>query len=87
MAHRIATWVFLIWTVLMAVGIVLAFSGIGGDCAGLTGAELSDCQSDAWGRGTIGLGLLGLLWLIGAAPVGIVWWVTRPKEAGQHASP
>jgi len=87
MAHRIATWAILIWTVLMAVGIVLAFLGIGGDCAGLTGAELSDCQSDALGRGTIGLGLLGFLWLMVAAPLGIVWWMSRPKETGQHALP
>lgn len=80
MAHRIATWAILIWTVLMGVGIVLAFLGIGGDCAGLTGGELSNCQSDAWARGSIGLGLLVFLWLIVAAPMGIVWWVSRPKE-------
>lgn len=80
MAHRIATWAILIWTVLMAVGIAAAFMGIGGECAGLAGSQLSDCQSDAWARGSIGLGLLVLLRLIVAVPLAIVWRVSRPKD-------
>jgi hypothetical protein len=84
MAHRIATWAILIWTAFMAVGIFLAFLGIGGDCADLTGSELSTCQSDAWGRGVVGLGLLVGLWLVVAVLVGIVWRVTRPKETVQQ---
>lgn len=80
MGHRITTWVILIWTSLMAVGIVAAFLGIGGDCAGLAGADLSACQADAWLRGGVGLTLLFLLWFVVFAPMAIVWFATRPKE-------
>jgi hypothetical protein len=78
--HRIATWAILIWTAVMAVGILAAFLGIGGDCVGLAGSELSACQSDAWVRGGIGLTLLVLLWVVVAIPMAIVWFMSRPKE-------
>lgn len=79
MAHRIATWALVIWTVFMALGISAAYLGIGGDCVGLLGSELSACQADAWARGGIGLGLLLVLWLIVASPMAIAWFLTRPK--------
>lgn len=81
MPNRVVTWVILIWTALMGVGILAAFLGIGGDCAGLTGGELSACQADAWVRGGIGLTLLLLLWFIVFLPLAIVWFVSRPKES------
>lgn len=80
MTNRIATWAILIWTAFMAVGILAAFLGIGGDCAGLTGSELSRCQADAWVRGGIGLALLLFLWFVVLVPMGIVWFVSRPRE-------
>ena len=85
MGHRVATWAILIWSAFMGVGILLAFLGIGGDCAGLVGSELADCQADAWARGGIGLGLLVVLWLVVAFPFGIWWFVSRPKERIGHA--
>jgi hypothetical protein len=78
--NRIATWAILIWTALMGVGIVAAFLGIGGDCVGLTGSALSDCQAAAWVRGGVGLTLLLLLWFVVFLPLAIVWFVSRPKE-------
>jgi hypothetical protein len=70
----------------MALAIFGAFTGIGGDCVGLTGSELSACQGDAWGRGAIGLGLLVFLWLIFAAPLAIWWSLSRPKGTTSAAS-
>ena len=80
MGNRIATWAILIWTGLMAVGTFAAFLGIGQDCAGLAGSELSTCQADAWSRGGVGLMLLVFLWLIVLIPMAFVWYATRPKE-------
>jgi hypothetical protein len=79
MGHRVATWAIVIWSGLMALGIFGAFLGIGGDCVGLTGSELSACQSDAWARGGIGLGLLVLLWSVVFAPLAIWWSLTRQQ--------
>ena len=80
MGNRIATWAILIWSGLMAVGTFAAFIGIGQDCTGLSGSELSACQADAWSRGSIGLMLLVMLWLIVVIPLVFLWTVTRPKE-------
>ena len=80
MANRVATWAILIWTGLMALGTFAAFLGIGGDCTGLTGGDLTACQGDAWDRGTIGLMLLVFLWLVVVIPMVFVWYATRPKE-------
>ena len=80
MVNRLATWAIRIWTALMAIGIVAAFLGIGGDCVGLTGSDLSACQRDAWVRGGVGLTLLALLWFVVFVPMGIVWFVSRPRE-------
>jgi hypothetical protein len=86
MGHRLATWAIVIWSGAMALAIFGAFLGIGGDCVGLTGSELSSCQSDAWARGTVGLGLLGVLWFIFFAPLAIWWSLTRPKGGSAAAS-
>ena len=80
MPTRRTTWAITIWTVFMAVGILAAALGIGGDCAGLTGSELGACQSAAWIRGGIGLTLLFILWLVGLLPLAVLWLVSRPKE-------
>jgi hypothetical protein len=80
MAHRTVTWAVLIWTAAMALGMLGAFLGIGGDCAGLAGTELTACEASAWARGAVGLTLLVLLWLLIAAPLAIAWSRTRPKE-------
>jgi hypothetical protein len=77
MAHRIATWLIVIWTGFMALGIAAAFLGIGGDCVALAAGEVSSCRTDAWGRGAIGLGLLVILWLIVILPMAILWRGTR----------
>jgi hypothetical protein len=77
MPVRKATWAILIWTVLMAVGILAAALGIGDECVGLSGSDFSACRTDAWTRGGIGLGLLLFLWFV---PVAIFWFVSRPKE-------
>jgi hypothetical protein len=79
MVYRLATWGILIWTALMALGILAAYLGIGGDCAGLAGTPLAVCQSDAWARGTVGLALLALLWLVVVVLLGAVWMTSRPK--------
>jgi hypothetical protein len=78
MANRLATWAFVLWTALMALGIFGAFLGIGADCAGLAGSEFASCEADAWARGGIGLTLLVILWAVIAAPIAIVWLLTRP---------
>lgn len=80
MPKRLSTWAILLWTGFMAVGILAAVAGIGGDCAGLSGNELSSCQSAAWIRGGIGVTLLVLLWFAGFVPLAIVWAMTRPKD-------
>jgi hypothetical protein len=80
MGNRIATWAIVIWTGLMALGTFAAFLGIGGDCAGLVGGDLSACQADAWDRGAVGLMLLVFLWLVVLIPMAFVWFATRPKE-------
>jgi hypothetical protein len=80
MPTRKATWAIVIWTVLMAIGILAAALGIGGDCGGLTGSEFGACQSAAWIRGGIGLTLLFILWFVGLVPLAIIWFVSRPKE-------
>jgi hypothetical protein len=86
MGHRVATWAIVIWSGLMALGIFAAFLGIGGDCVGLTGSELSACQADAWARGGVGLGLLVFLWFVVFAPLAIWWALTRPRGTGTPAS-
>lgn len=79
MVYRIVSWLVFIWTLLMGLGIFLAFLGIGDDCTG-TGTALSECQAAAWDRGIVGLGLLLLLWFVVAAPLWIVRRMNRPKE-------
>jgi hypothetical protein len=69
-----------IWTICMAVAIFAAFLGIGGDCSGLSGSALSECQASAWSRGGIGLLLLGFLWLIFAAPLMLARYLMRPRS-------
>jgi hypothetical protein len=86
MGHRVATWLIVIWSGLMALGIFWAFLGIGGDCVGLAGSELSACQSDAWARGGVGLGLLVFLWFVVVAPLAIWWSLSRPKASAPPAS-
>lgn len=73
MTNRVATWMLLLWTVGMALGIFAAYLGIGGDCAGLAGSAFDTCRADAWGRGWIGLLLLAILWLVVAAPIWYIW--------------
>lgn len=73
MTHRVVSWVLLIWTVLMGLGIFAAYLGIGGGCAGLAGSTFDACRSDALARGFVGLLLLGLLWLVVAAPFAYIW--------------
>jgi hypothetical protein len=80
MPTRKASWVIVIWTALMGVGILAAATGIGSDCGGLSGSALSSCQSDAWIRGGIGLTLLAILWFVGLVPLAIVWYVSRPRQ-------
>jgi hypothetical protein len=70
---RFAGWLLVGWTVLMALGIYAAYLGIGGDCGGLTGTAVDACRADAWGRGSIGLLLLGGLWLVVAVPFWFIW--------------
>jgi hypothetical protein len=79
MAHRITTWLIVIWTGFMALGIVAAFLGIGSDCVAMAEREISSCQADAWGRGATGLGLLVLLWFVILVPIAIVWRASRPS--------
>jgi hypothetical protein len=86
MGHRVATWAIVIWTGFMALAIVGAALGIGGDCIGLTGSELSACQADAVARGGVGLGLLVFLWLLFVAPLALWWSLSRPKASGTGAA-
>jgi hypothetical protein len=86
MGHRVATWAIAIWTGFMALAIFGAFLGIGGDCVGLTGSDLSACQADAWARGGVGLGLLVFLWFVVVAPLAIWWFFTRPKGSAAASS-
>ena len=81
MPTRKASWAIAIWTVFMGVAIVAAATGIGQDCAGLAGSELSSCQNDAWFRGGTGLALLGFLWFVGFVPLWMIWRASRPREA------
>ena len=81
MPTRKASWAIAIWTVAMGVAIVAAATGIGQDCAGLAGTELSSCRTDAWGRGIIGLALLGFLWFVGFVPLWMIWRASRPRRA------
>lgn len=81
MPTRKASWAIAIWTIFMGVAIVAAATGIGQDCAGLGGSELSSCQTDAWGRGITGLGLLGFLWFVGLVPLWMIWRASRPGPA------
>jgi hypothetical protein len=80
MPNRVSSWAMLLWTAVMAIGIVAAFVGIGGDCRGLAGDAFAQCQADAWIRGGIGLSLLLFLWFVVMLPMAAVWFVTRPKE-------
>jgi hypothetical protein len=84
--HRVATWTIVIWTGLMALAIFGASLGIGGDCVGLAGSELSTCQADALARGAVGLGLLVFLWFVVFAPLAIWWSLSRPKAGAPGAS-
>ena len=79
MPTRKASWAIAIWTVAMGVALLAAASGIGQDCGGLAGGELSSCQADAWGRGFIGLGLLGFLWFLGFVPLWMIWRASAPE--------
>ena len=81
MPTRKASWAIAIWTAAMAVAILAAATGIGQDCAGLAGAQLSSCQSDAWGRGIIGLGLLVLIWFLVFLPLWGIWRATQPRQS------
>lgn len=82
MPTRWSTWAIAIWTAFMGVAIVAAALGIGQDCVGLSGSELSSCQTDAWLRGAVGLGLLALLWFIVFVPLRLI---SRQKRPGQVA--
>jgi hypothetical protein len=64
MPTRKASWAMAIWTAFMGVAIFAAALGIG----------------DNWLNGAIGLSLLGLLWLIGLAPLWVIWYLSRPKR-------
>lgn len=81
MPTRKASWAIAIWTALMGVAILAAATGIGQDCVGMAGGELSSCRADAWGRGIVGLGLLGFLWFVGFVPLWMIWRASRPREA------
>jgi hypothetical protein len=63
MPTRKASWAIAIWTVFMAIAIFAAALGIGED----------------WLNGAIGLALLAFLWFVGFVPLGIVWYLSRPK--------
>jgi hypothetical protein len=64
--HRVATWLIVIWTGLMALGILAAAMGINGD-------------ANAWFRGGFGLMLLVFLWFVVLLPMAAVWLISRPK--------
>lgn len=84
--NRLAIWAIVIWTGFMALGIYAAFLGIGGDCVSLSGSALTECQADAFARGSVGLGLLVILWLLVVVPLAVVWRASRPRStAGGEA--
>ncbi len=82
MPTRKATWAIVIWTAFMAVAILAAALGLSNLGVGLAGGQLSACQGDAWARGGIGLMLLVILWLVVVAPLGLIWYASRPKQVG-----
>jgi hypothetical protein len=77
--HRFATWLLVVWTGLMGLGILAALMGIGADCVAPGGGELGSCLSDAWIRGSVGLMLLVFLWFVVAVPMWALFTHTRPK--------
>jgi hypothetical protein len=80
MGNRVTMWLLVIWTVGMAAAILAAYGGIGGDCSGLVGGAYDACRSDALSRGAVGLLLLGVLWLVVAAPIWFIWNRSRSRS-------
>ena len=76
---RKATWVIVLWTLLMAFWIVSGVTAAPNNCAGKVGLELNACQYDAMGGG-IGVPLILLLWYVGFVALSLIWLMSRPER-------
>jgi hypothetical protein len=77
---RKATWVVVIWTVLMAVWIASGISATSNNCAGKTGSDLSACQAGTAIGGGIAVTFLFLVWFIGFVVFSLIWLMSRPQR-------
>ena len=77
---RKATWVLLIWNVLMLIWVVTGIGGVSNNCAGETGDALTACQAGTAIGAGIGVTFLIVIWFIGFIVLGLIWLMSRPKE-------
>jgi hypothetical protein len=77
---RKATWVLLIWNVLMVIWIVGGLSSAGNNCAGETGDMLTACQAGTAIGAGVAISLIITIWFIGFIVLGLIWLMSRPKE-------
>jgi phosphate starvation-inducible membrane PsiE len=74
------TWVTVLWTgiLLTLVGLMLV-TFLQDHCAGLTESALTSCQQSDSYQG-LGFIMLFVLWLFGAAVLGLIWRIRRPDR-------
>jgi hypothetical protein len=75
---RKATWVLIIFNVLMLIWVISGIASVGGgSCNGL---DQATCNAAKDIGGGIGVALLIVLWFIGFVVLGLVWLMSKPKN-------
>lgn len=82
---RKMTWVLIIWTVLILVWVFAAAASTDesvADCVADSGGLLTeqDCQDAADAGAGIGIFLILLFGFVGFITLGLVWFMSRPKD-------
>jgi len=73
---RKMSWVLIAWTVLMAAWLIAGVGSAADECQQYT----SQLEEDACAAGAgIGAALILTIWCLGYIPLGLLWYVTRPK--------
>lgn len=77
---RKATWALAIFNLLVLIWLISAIVGVGNNCAGLTGSELSACQAGTGTGAGTGITTVVAVWFFGCVVLSLVWLVSRPRR-------
>lgn len=76
MPKRKMSWVLIAWTVLMVVWLIAGVGGAAEECT----QQATQLEEDACTVGAgIGAVLITTIWFLGYIPLGLLWFITRPK--------